>query len=197
MSGRRLNPEWVTAVGQIGVCIILLVSLVLVIWQVTMDHDQRARQLALDVCKEWDRVVKEDNFRYVDFVFSLNSETINELCLGHPIAVDSQIVAEYLPECHSRPGAPLDTVPAEKVRKIRWTLVNELNSIESIALVYLYSAANRDILDDAFYNLLIDQCYLKKCEAFRKSFGDSAWVAILRLKEAMELRAGMPDSTTT
>lgn len=174
-------PQWITAIASSIGCI----AIALAVWEIKVDHDQRRREMSLNAIREFDHVRTENTFRYFNFIFSLAEDDLKAIYEEKPIKVGKETVEKYFKGLIHNDSVDEITIDATTVKKIRYEIVSMLNALEVIALAYVHSVGDREIIDDAFYNLLIEEKFIQKCGNFMEYFGNS-WPSVQDLPALMK-----------
>ena len=189
MKKLNIKPEWITAIAACITCL----SLVVFVWGVIIDQNQRERQMAVEVIKGWNDALEKDNFRYANLLFSLadqnDTTAVEKICDGHSVYIDRDLARMHLPELLTDSISKSILVPESISVKIRFTMIKELNAIEAIALMYKYSGVDTRIIDDAFYQFFITQGHLENCRKFEEVFTKGkcgAWPRVQELKHMLK-----------
>ena len=149
-----LDPSWITAIASsVGAC-----SLLVIIWQVKVNHDKSRREKALDILEQWDRIRTPNSFRYERLMFALSSPDVERIQKGHSITISKELAHEYLADLQPNDNGEY-VITVGKALEIRGTLLTLLNTIENVALAYKHQVADRYILDEAYYNRKWGQVY--------------------------------------
>ena len=175
------DPVWITAIaGSVGAC-----SLLVIIWQVKANHDKSRREKALDILEQWDKIRTPNAFRYEQLMFSLSSPDVEKIEKGQSIEINKELAEKHLPDLQENKDGKY-IIPVHMVLEIRSTLLTLLNTIENVALAYKHQVADREILDDAYYHILIEKDFLRKCGDFMEHFGAGAWPSVTELPKLMK-----------
>lgn len=174
-------PAWVSAIASS----ISALSLMLIIWQVKVNHDKSRREKALDILRQWDEIRTPNAFRYERLMFSLAAPDVELVQKGQSITITKDLASAHLPELKADDSGNF-VIGIEQVLEIRVALLTLLNTIENVALAYKHHVADREILDDAYYNVLIEKEFLRKCGNFMEHFGAGAWPSVTELPKIMK-----------
>jgi hypothetical protein len=191
-SRMRIRAETVTAIASVVLCIIVAVSVVLVSLEIHASQRQHAIQGALQIVLRWQEVVGRDNHWHANLLLALDPENRRRVFEGLPITLCIDVAKQYMGDEVEKlkvvPGgedAPDSVVvPSSLVTDIRFTMVSELNVMELIPLAYKYSAADKAMLDEAFYQFFIEEGYVKQCVELMNDWG-APWPAIEELPDLM------------
>jgi hypothetical protein len=176
-----IQPQWVSAIAASIGCI----SLLLIVWQVTANHDRDRRAKAIDIVQEFGKLATCNVFRYAGFMSSLPSEDVQTIQKGYKIKVERRIVEPWLPELAEQCKDTQIEIPVKVVLDIRISMVHVLNGLELVALAYKHSVADKKILDECFYDLLVKKQFLQKCREFIQPFG-GGWEILSELPVLMK-----------
>lgn len=172
--------DWITACAA---CITAL-TLIGLIWQVRSDHDRARRERALELLRQWDEIRTPDSFRYERLMFELSAKDVAKIQAGQPVEIQECFAEEYLPDLKKSDGKYV--IDAATSRDIRSGMLTLLNTLENMALAYKHGVADREILDEAYYYLLIEKDLLRRCRNFMDHFGGGAWLALNDLPSLMK-----------
>jgi len=161
-------------------------SLVVLIWQVKASHEKARREKALDILEQWDMIRRSPNaFSYEKLMFALSSPDIVRIHKGHSITISQELAEEHLPDLEKDPNGKY-LISVRMAIEMRGTLLSLLNTIENVALAYKHHVADRLMLDEAYYNILVEKEFLRKCGDFMEHFGGGAWPAVNELPKLMK-----------
>jgi hypothetical protein len=177
-----IDPQWVTAAAASIGCI----SLILVVWQVKVNHDRDRRIKAIDILQDFGKAATRDAFRYAGFMFSLPSEDVQKIQKGYRICVERRLVEPWLPDVAEKSNEEKIELGVELALDIRITMVRVLNGLEIVALAYKHGVADKKILDECFYDLLVTKEFLRKCREFIQPFG-GGWDILKELPVLMNM----------
>jgi hypothetical protein len=176
-----IDPQWVAAAAStIG-----SLSLLLIVWQVKANHDRERRKVALDVMRDMQEVIDKNSFRYMNLMFSLPKADIENIKNGRMIEPEKRIVAPWLPELADSSDSDFVALDVDMVLEIRIAVVRMLNALEAVAIAYKHGVADREILNEAYYPLLIQAGFLRKCQDFMDNYESGAWPALKDLEKLM------------
>lgn len=172
-----ITPEWISAIASS----LSLIAIIALVWQVKVNHDKGRREKAIQIMKDWGKVVTPDLFRYSRLMFQLRSEDeVSKVAHGQSLTLDKEVVSKYLPELVTQEileDKSIDkiTLPVELVVSIRYTMVSMLNAIETIAIAYKHEVADQEMIKEVFFGFLITSGYLANCKDFISNFSNGGW----------------------
>ncbi len=87
-------------------------------------------------------------------MFELSALDVARIQKGQELEITKEIATKHLPDLSPNTEGKY-ILDVKTVLEIRLTMLTLLNMIENIALAYKHNVADRKILDDAYYNILV------------------------------------------
>lgn len=128
----------------------------------------------------WSNLVDVNTSRYLQFAFSLNTKEIKDIRMMNKIKVSNNLIKDYLPEVKINESTESTELETLKLLEIKVTIVKISNMLEEIAISYKHRVADREIIEEAFQDFLInkDNGILSGCIKFMKEYSHGSAVVL-------------------
>lgn len=173
---------------------ILSVGVFVAWWQLRADHARSRGELAIQLGTQWVRDHCERCADAMRLINAMSSEETKQIRRREAVSVDYKLhpmLARVFPEFAQATtnGDSRINLDAQHSSELRWLVVRHLNQLESIFSAWLYTIADRQIIEDEFMSLIATEDGDLLAERFRAgSDNKGGWPAIAAFVAEWRLR---------
>lgn len=188
----NVNNFWEKYTGVIGFAQIILVSstvcsLLLVFHQLRCDHEKARREKTVELLLAWSNSLTRETHTIKKVVEKFNEEQCRKLFAEEEFEMDCQQYTEIVESLTDKPKEKeekcgdcegtkgecnrLLTLNKRYIKKLRYSVISYLNTLEAILVSWQYSIVDRDIIEQQFSFLVNPRDGNTVLENFRKVVG--------------------------